>query len=427
MRTNMRTKMQSIPVLIAVVALGAAGCNPQSSTTSKADVPRDVADPALAETPAAAINAFGLDLYKHMAEAEGNVVYSPTSIALALGMARAGARGQTAIEMDAVLHELATDENAAALNSFDAALAERTIVDEDGDPTRSVTLRIVNAPFAQRDMEFVDGYLDVLASRFGSGFELVDYRADPGGAREAINDWVADQTEERIPQLLPPESVRTDTRLFLVNAIYLKAAWRQPFEEEATRPGPFTLQDGTIVEVPMMRGIDHFGYAAGDGWRAVELPYVGGSLALTMIVPDDMSAFENSLTPELVAGIAEDLAGRSVELAFPRFKVETNVKLADVLAPLGMPTAFDLLAADFSGITVEEPLFIGEVFHQANIDVDEEGTEAAAATAIGMPVGSMPEEPVAMTIDRPFLFVLRDIPTGAILFLGRVTDPNTTD
>jgi len=422
----MRTKMRSISVLIAVLALGAAGCNPQSSTTLKAGVPRDVADPALAETPAAAINAFGLDIYMHMAEAEGNVVFSPTSIALALGMARAGARGQTANEMDAVLHELATDENAAALNSLDAALAERTIVDEDGDPPRSVTLRIANASFAQRGMLIVDGYLDALAARFGAGLELVDYRTDPEAARSAVNDWVAGQTEDKIPQILPPDSVRTDTRLILVNAIYLNAAWRQPFEKEATRPGPFTLEDGTTVEVPIMRGTHNLGYAAGNGWRAVELPYVGGSLALTMIVPDDMSAFESRLTPELVAGVTEALTGQTVELAFPRFQLETNVGLAPVLAAIGMPTAFGS-AADFSGITTEGPLFITEVVHQANIDVDEEGTEAAAATAVLAAEGAMPEEPVAMTIDRPFLFVLRDIPTGAILFLGRVTDPTTTD
>ena len=213
------------------------------------------------------------------------------------------------------------------------------------------------------------------------------------------------------------------TRLALVNAIYLKAPWQTPFAAEATQEGTFTRADGSTVEVPFMATTSSFPYASADGWQALEIPYLGGSLALTVILPDDLTGFERTLTPDGLAAITSSLTGTQVALALPRFGIETKAELATILAALGMPTAFGD-GADFSGITTAEQLAISNVIHQANIDVDEKGTEAAAATAVVMRATAMPSEPLTVRVDRPFLFALRDVPTGAILFLGRVGDPS---
>ncbi len=413
--------------LLMVVLAVAACAGPADVALAKANVPRASADPALAKSAAGAINAFGIDLYLRVATGDGNVVVSPASIAIALGMARAGALGTTAAEMDAVLHDLATDEHAAWLNALDAALASRTGTFPDANQKpQPVTLRIANAPFSQRGMKLVDTYLEGLASRFDAGLRLVDYKADSEAARKTINAWVADQTEQRIPELLVPGTITPDVRLTLVNAIYLKAAWLTPFTEEATKAGPFTRLDGTTVDVPMMKGGGSLPYASGEGWRAVELPYVGDALAMTVIVPDDFAAFEKGLTPELLAEITAPIEARPVDLTFPKFAIESKVELGTTLAAMGMPSAFDPDLADFSGMTTEEKLFISAVVHQANIDVDEKGTTAAAATAIVMKASAEPGEPVTLNVDHPFLFALRDVPTGTVLFLGRVTDPSVT-
>ena len=189
--------------------------------------------------------------------------------------------------------------------------------------------------------------------------------------------------------------------------------------------GAFSRPDGSTVDVPMMSLSESLPYAEGTGWRAVELPYVGGSLAFTIIVPDSLAAFQSSLTPDLLAGLTGALQPRPVQLALPKFGIESKTDLATTLAAMGMPLAFDADRADFSGITAEERLVISAVIHQANIDVDEKGTEAAAATAVVMRTTGAPEEPVTLRVDRPFLFALRDVPTGAILFLGRIADPST--
>jgi serpin B len=411
-------------VLIAILLVSAACSSSSGIDLAKADVARAGTSPDDAVAAAAAVNAFGLGLYRRVAADGENVVISPASIALALAMARAGARGATAAEMDAVLHEAASDANAAWLNALDLALAGRsgTFKDDTGKE-HDVTLRIANATFGQRDMRLLPAYLDALASRFGAGVRLVDYVTQTEAARKLINGWVDDQTEHRIPELLVPGIITTDTRLTLVNAIYLKAAWQTPFAEGETKAGIFNLADGTTVEVPMMATTTELPYAAGDGWRAVELPYIGGSLAMTVILPDDLAAFEAALTPDQLATIVGDLHDFDVTLSFPKFGIETKAMLADVLGALGMPSAFDPGRADFSGITTDVALFISDVVHQANIDVDEKGTTAAAATAVVLR-GTAIAEHVTLRVDRPFLFLLHDRPTGTILFLGRVSDPS---
>jgi serpin B len=423
----MKTRLAALLSLALTLSACAPAASPGGDIAlARADIPRASAAPADAAAAGTAITAFGLDLYRAVANGKTNVVLSPASIALALGMARAGARGQTAAEMDAVMHGLASDDNATWLNALDQALATRSgTFKDDSGADLAVALRIANAPFAQQGMPLEKAYLEALASRYGAGLRLVDYETATEAARKLINGWVDDQTEHRIPELLMPGVLTTETRLTLVNAIYLKAPWLTPFPADSTKPGSFTRADGSPVDVPMMATSAAMRYAAGTGWRAVEIPYIGGSLAMTVIVPDDLATFEQALTADQVASITGGLAETQVSLSFPKFSIETKAELADVLAALGMPSAFDD-RADFSGITTAEKLEISDVIHQANIDVDEKGTEAAAATAVVMRATAMPAEPVTLTVDRPFLFALRDVPTGAILFLGRVADPSIT-
>jgi serpin B len=388
----------------------------------RADVARAPASAEDAIAAASAVNAFGIDLYPSLATGHANFVFSPSSIALALAMARAGARGDTATQMDGVMHDATADANASWLNALDRALAARSgqFVDDNGD-AHELTLRIANAAFGQAGMGFEADFLEALAARFDAGLRVVDYANDPEAARRSINGWVDERTEQRILQLLPPGMISPDTRLTLVNAIYLKAPWHYPFDASQTAPADFHLADGSTIQVPMMTATASFPHASGDGWRAVELRYAGDELSMLVIVPDDLGAFEAELSAEALDEIVAGLGGEKVEVSLPKFAIETSATLNEPLAALGMRDAFDG-AADFSGITREEALFISAVAHQANIDVDEKGTTAAAATAVVMESSGAAEPPIR--VDRPFLFALRDVPTGAILFLGRVTDPS---
>jgi len=387
-------------------------------------VERTVADPADAALAADAINDFGLELLRRATPGGENAVLSPASIVLALAMARTGARGETASEIDQVFRNVASDEHASWLNALDSALATRSGTFKDrANEDAEVLLRIANQSFAQGDFPWEPDYLDALAARFGSGLRLVDFIRDAEGARLDVNAWVAERTEGRIPELLPQGSVDAMTRLVLVNAIYLKAAWLSPFDEKVTRSGSFHRLDGSSIDVPMMHGTFGARYAEGDGWQAVELPYVGRQLAMMVVLPDELPAFEAALDGASLEKIAAALEDERIALSFPRFGIESKLTLNDVLGAMGMPLAFDPDRADFSGITPVDDLYISGVIHQANIDVDEEGTEAAAATAVVMGIVSMPPEPIPLAVDRPFLFALRDVETGAILFLGRVVEP----
>jgi serpin B len=391
---------------------------------ARSNLTRATVDPALASQAADAIDAFGLDLYRRLAGGSGNIALSPASVAIALSMVRLGAVGQTAAEMDAVLHDLGAEDLADAANALDAALASRTGTFADSAGVdQDVLLRIANAQFVQFDMPLQAPFLDAMATRYGAGAWQVDYRADPEAARQAINAWVAENTEDRIPEILEPGIVTAAWRLAIANAIYLKAAWLEPFAVESTAPGDFRLADGSVVEVPMMHALKDATYATGDGWAAIELPYVGQELAMLVIVPDDLASFDASFDAAVLGSIVESLEGARVDLALPKFDFESEFELSDVLAALGMPTAFGG-AADFSGITTAEALAISKVIHQANITVDEAGTEAAAATVIALGDMAGPTEPVTLQVDRPFLFAIRDVTTGAVVFIGRVADPH---
>ena len=420
--------------ILALVTL--SGCGPAGGgagtrgdiALAAADVPRLVTTAHDASDAGTAVNAFGLDLYRHIAaqDATANAVLSPASIALALAMARAGARGRTATEMDAVLHDFGTDEHAAWPAALDAALAARsgTFSDRNGKPA-DVTLRIANATFAQRDMSLEPAYLDALAARFGAGLRLVDFKHAPEPARALINGWVADQTEQRIPQLLAEGTIHDKTRLALVNAIYLKAAWQTPFDDGGTGPGPFRRSDGT----DRRRADDerHGRVRVRVGRRVA-----GGRAAVRRRQARDAGRrarrHRGVRGDARRAGPGRDhgaIEPREVNLGLPKFGARSQLQLGDILATLGMPAAFTD-HADFSGITAEDRLLIDAVVHQADIDVDEQGTEASAATAVLMRPASLPIDVVDLTVDRPFLFALRDLETGAVVFLGRIVDPSTT-
>jgi serpin B len=445
--------------------LSLAGAPVAGVELARSSVARAAAAPADAKTAGAAINAFGLALYPKLLADQAlaldgkNVVFSPTSIAIAFGMARAGARGATAVEMDEIFHVAGWDALARRLNALEQGLAGRNASWTDDGTQQALALRIMNAAFAQRGYPIEQSFLDSIARSLGAGLGLVDYEADPEAARKMINDWVSQQTARRIPELLVPGNVTGATRLFLVNAVYLKATWARPFEESETAASPFTRADGGRVQVQTMvvQGQQDIPVATGSGWRATELRYLGGAdrrtpLAMTLIAPDDISSFERSLSgstlERIVAGIdaerarqavvvqgAEDSCGTyayAAKVYLPRFKVQTRGDLVSVLQTAGMRRPFGP-GADFSGIvdparSGEPGLFIKTVIHQANIDVDEKGTEAAAATAIGFDTGGCtgpgPAKVVTIRFDHPFLFAVRDVETGAILFMGRVLDPS---
>lgn len=415
-------------LLLAVLVLGCAGPGSPAAlggiSLAEAHTARLGASDADAASAGSAVNAFGLALYAKARSRDGNIVVSPASIALALSMARAGARGTTAAQMDAVLHDLASDAHSGWVASLDQALSARSRTFSTMAGDQQVTLRIANAPFAQRGMAIVPSYLDALSARFGAGLRLVDYKAAAEDARSAINAWVADQTEQRIKELLAKGTITADSRLTLVNAIYLKAPWLHQFDTGATTPGDFHRLDGTIAQAQMMSTSETLPYAAGEGWQAVELPYVGGQLAMDLILPDDFAGFESSFDASRLETVTRSLDTRLVILRMPRYSATSSLGLGETLAAMGMPAAFTD-AADFSGISTEEQLFISAVIHEANIDVDENGTTASAATAVAIAAAASmaPPQQVTLTIDRPFLFALRDLQTGAVLFLGRIVDP----
>jgi serpin B len=393
------------------------------------------------------INDFGIDLLRQL-DSSGNLCASPTSIALALAMVRAGARGQTATEMDKVLHDFGTTGQASEIVALIQALQAVTTYDDsdfesdDPDATPDETgktpvqeLDVSNAVFSQKDMTLEQAFLDSLSSSFGAGVGLVDYIKDPEAARQIINQWASERTKGRIPEILKAGDVDTDTRIALANAIYLKAAWADPFDPDATKSLPFTRADGSKVSVPTMAMGALFGYAAGKGYRAIDLPMGGdgSSLSMTIVVPDDMTSFVKGLTAAQLAGIESGLSTYNVDLTLPRFSANTRFDLSDILAAMGMPTAFNKNLADFSGITTDEPLYIQHVIHQANIDVVEEGTTASAVTVVEGGKGSCgdcakptPPPHVVLHINKPFLYFIQEDYSGAVLFMGRIDDPSAS-
>lgn len=423
-------RVQWLNVLLIVVLLGLTACAPSRPAQAQvvlSDKPR-VQSPSVASSDLAELvagnSAFAFDLYQAIRREPGNLFYSPYSISIALAMTYAGARGDTERQMADVLHfTLPQSRLHAAFNALDQALASRGegAKGKDKQPFR---LRVANSLWGQAGYKFLPDFLDTLAQNYGAGLRLVDFHKSPDAARQTINDWVSDQTEGKIRDLIPQGAIDTLTRLVLANAIYFNAAWMYPFEEDATQDGPFYLLDGSQVTVPMMRQSKHLRYFAGGGVQAVELPYDGGEVSMVLFVPDrgTFAAFEETLTADVVANILAKMETTNVNLIMPKFTYDVTLSLADALKTMGMADAFDP-NADFSGMDGTRNLAVTDVFHKAFVAVDEAGTEAAAATAVVIGLTSMPLSPVDMTVDRPFVFLIRDIQTGAVLFVGRVLNP----
>ncbi len=412
-------------LLAAMLVTGLASCkSPQVSTVAASAKPR-ISSPDGGEigTLVDSNTAFGFDLYHAISQQPGNLFYSPFSISLALAMTYAGAREETERQMAATLRfTMPQADLHAAFNALDQELAARGqgAKGKDGEGFR---LNIVNALWGQRDYGFAQAYLDMLAENYGAGIRLVDFASQPEPSRVMINDWVSDNTEGRIEDLIPPGMIDSLTRLVLTNAIYFNAAWMYPFAEGATRHAAFHKLDGSEVMLPTMSLTESLAYGNGDGYQAIELPYDGGELSMLILVPDTgrFAEFEAALDADRLAAISQGLGYEQVRLSLPRFEFETELQLGDILAEMGMPVAFSG-DADFSGITGSPELTISEVVHKAFVGVDEAGTEAAAATAVIMRLTAMPGEPIEVRVDRPFVFVIRDIVTGALLFAGRVVE-----
>jgi serpin B len=366
-------------------------------------------------------SAFALDLYQALRGQSGNLFYSPYSISLALAMTYAGARGETEAEMAEVLHfSLPQGQLHPAFNSLDLQLNQQLEGEE-----QPFELNIANSIWGQQDFTFEPDFLDVLAENYGAGLRLVDYVQAAEAARLQINGWVEDETQDKIKDLIPPGAFDPLTRLVLANAIYFKAAWQNQFEEFATKDAPFTLLDGSQVTVPTMHQLEGMPYASGDGWQAVELAYAGGRQSMLVLLPaqEQFEAIEANLDASFLAEIVEAMQWQQVDLAFPKFSMETEYELDRLMASMGMPLAFDADRADFSGMTADGELHISAILHKAFVDVNEEGTEAAAATAVIMRLESAPADPLKVQVDRPFIFMIRDNETGSILFTGRVLNP----
>ncbi len=363
-------------------------------------------------------SVFAFELYKNLAAEDGNLFFSPYSISLALAMTYAGARGETERQMVDTLHFLLPQDRLhPVFNDLDLQLASRaegSLVKASG----GFQLNIANALWGQRGYGFLEAFLDVLAQNYGAGVRPVDFAGAPEESRVTINDWVAERTEGRIRELIPPEVIDNFTRLVLTNAIYFNATWLHPFLESETRMGAFHLLDGGEVQVPMMSRTAWLGYASGEGYQAVDLPYLGGELSMTILLPNEgrFREFEESADADLVGRILDDIEERNVLLTMPRFEFESQFMLNETLEKMGMPDAFGG-DADFSGMTGPgSSLAIGAVIHKAFVSVDEKGTEAAAASAIGM----LESGPIPVTVDRPFMFLIQDRATGTVLFLGRM-------
>lgn len=409
-------------LLTGSLALPLAGLALAPSMSAGAQTPAP--DPAIV----AGNTAFALDLYAELgAAAGGNLLFSPFSISQALAMTYAGAVGETAAQMAATLgFDLPAPALGEAFGRLNADLIARGAGGEGEG-----ALRIANALWGEQTYPFSEAFSAELERSYGAGLQETDFAGAPEAAREEINAWVAEQTEDRIEDIVPEGVITELTRLVLANAIYFYGPWRDTFDSAATEDDTFHLLDGGEVTVPFMFQQETFPYAAGDGWQAIELPYEQEGFAMTILLPDEgtFEDYEAGLDAETLDAALGQLDWREMDLFFPKFQFDFGASVADALKALGMTDAFDGDRADFSGMvdgTPSEELAIGDVLHKAFIGVDEDGTEAAAATAVivGPTSAAPPEDPLEVRVDRPFLFAIRDTVTGTLLFLGRVMDPS---
>jgi serpin B len=434
--------LQTILSLGVIAAFLLAGCSPagqspeptqpEEPTQPSAEAQDLIGEVAYNLNPQASLdqiqaladahNAFALDLYKQLAGEGENIFYSPYSIYMALLMTYAGAAGDTASQMESTLHlPYSQEEVHAVMNALNLQLKANSIVDDKP----AFTLNIVNQLWGQAGYAFLPEFLNTLSQNYNAGLKTVDFAADPEGARELINLWVEAQTNEKIRDLIPEGVLNELTRLVITNAVYFKAAWLSPFDPANTKNGSFTLLDGTQADVPMMHQSSSMRAYVSQDVQAVELPYEGGTYSMVALMPTagNLDTFEQSLTAESLQDILNQLERASVTLSMPKFKFDAAFALNDALEGMGMTDAFDPMKANFSRMDGTTSLYISSALHKAFVDVNEKGTEAAAATAVAIGLTSAPGQSYTITLDRPFLFLIRDNATGTLLFVGRMADP----
>lgn len=383
----------------------------------------DTTKPVETMSVADANNDFACDLYGKLRDIESsNFFFSPLSIRTALAMTYAGARGDTASQMASSLKFDPQDADLHA--AMGAYIKELNASAKPG----TLELSVANALWGQKGFSFRDEFTGLNNSHYGAGLNTVDFVKDTEGARRTINTWIEDKTNDKIKNLIPSGALSSDTRLVLTNAVYFLGTWIEQFQKEATKPAPFKLSAGRTVEVPFMYQREKFMYGEDDSVQVLEMRYKGDRLGMVIVLPKDvegLEAVESSLSLEKLNELLGGLKRRSVKVYLPRFKIESSFSLKRVLAALGMAKAFSMVDADFSGMTDKGPLFISDVIHKTYVDVNEEGTEAAAATAVMMELAMArpPSEPVLFRADHPFLFMIRDYQSGAILFMGRLLEP----
>lgn len=365
---------------------------------------------------------FAFDVYRKLPATSDNLAFSPYSVSVALSMTYPGARGTTQTAFESVLHQsLPADRYHRAMNTIDAALQSRGqgASGRDGRPFR---LRVNNQVFGQKGQHFEAAYLDVLATEYGAGLRLMDFAAEPEPSRKAINQWISTNTEGLIPELLKEGTITPATVLTLVNTLYFNAAWKTKFSHERTQNGAFTLRDGSTAQVPMMSEESiELQYGTKDGVEVIELPYQNDDVSMVLLVPEagKLGELEQSLDGAAVRSFIATLQPRTTGVRMPKFEARTQVSLNDVLTALGLGVAFSS-EADFSGMTGQPELSISNVIHEAVVKTDEDGTEAAAATAVTLDRGSASEY---LEVNRAFVYLIRDRATGSILFIGRIGNP----
>lgn len=439
--------MLSLAALAVTGASGLAACGGDGERAAdpvapgqlglvSSDRARAPGDPEAADELAGALRAAGARLYGAAAattDGTTNLALSPYSVLVTLALLLNGAAGRTQEQLLALFGDLDVATVNGGLNALTQQVEAEAgpVTTSDGVATE-VALDAANALFGQVGLRFGEPFLDTLAEQYGAGLRTVDYVTDTEAARTAVNDWTAEQTRDKIPAILAEGDVTDLTRLVLVNTLYLKAPWDTPFEERLTAPAPFILLDGSEVEVDQMRsGIRTAPAAVGEGWQAAQLGYAGGGLAMTVVLPDDgrfaevEAALLGSETDDGLGSLLDALRPTMLTVRLPRWTFRTQLPLAGPLADLGVVDAFDPGRADLSGITDEEDLHVTAVAHEVFIAVDEEGTEAAAATAAVAGATSVPVVELDLVVDRPYLFVVHDVALGAPLFVGRVTDPRS--
>jgi serpin B len=376
--------------------------------------------PAADSRIAPAMNAFTTASYQQLSGGGANLIVSPFNVATALSMALAGARGQTAQEIQSVLHLHYDSTYDAALGALLASLAK------EGNAGGN-QLHTANGLWVQQGFAIQPAFEGTLANDYHAPLTPLDFIANAEAARSRINAWAEEHTNQKIENLLPAGSLDARTRLVLTSAIYFYGKWQDPFVASRTQPAPFTLPSGATTEASFMNQTSHFGYAETPSAQILEMPYAGTGMAFDVLLPKTpagLPGLDKSLTLDNLTGWLGKLAARNVQVSLPKFRAESQFSLRQALSAMGMPIAFTD-KADFSGVAWSRVLAISEVFHKAFVDVSERGTEAAAATGVVMRATAMraPEPPVVFRADRPFMFLIRDTGTGVVLFIGRLTDP----